>query len=137
FSMDVPWRALPERAREAILHGRDHKVQDRYKNRWGRERQYSTGFEGAVTFLERRHRETDSDWSKEKYEAYMREVPCPTCGGARLRPEVLALKITGRSIADVSRLPVGEAAEFLKGIELCVREAQIATEVLKEIHARL
>ena len=64
FSMDVPWRALPERAREAILHGRDHKVHVRYKNRWGRERQYSTGFEGAVTFLERRHRETDSDWSK-------------------------------------------------------------------------
>ncbi|GGM38659.1 excinuclease ABC subunit UvrA [Promicromonospora citrea] len=137
FSMDVPWRALPERAREAILHGRDHKVHVRYKNRWGRERQYSTGFEGAVTFLERRHRETDSDWSKEKYEAYMREVPCPTCGGARLKPEVLAVKIDGRSIADVSRLPVGEAAEFLKGIELGVREAQIATEVLKEIHARL
>jgi excinuclease ABC subunit A len=137
FSMDVPWRALPERAREAILHGRDHKVHVKYKNRWGRERQYSTGFEGAVTFLERRHRETDSDWSKEKYEAYMREVPCPTCGGARLKPEVLAVKVDGLSIADVCRLPVGEAAEFLKGIELGVREAQIATEVLKEIHARL
>ena len=137
FSMDVPWRALPERARAAILHGRDHKVHVKYKNRWGRERQYSTGFEGAVTFLERRHRETDSDLSKDKYEAYMREVPCPTCGGARLKPEVLAVKIDGLSIADVCRLPVGEAAEFLKGIVLGVREAQIATEVLKEIHARL
>src|SRR5690606_19710325 len=137
FSMDVPWRALPARASEAILHGRGHKVHVRDEHRGGRARPYSTGFEGAVTCLERRHRETDSDWSKEKYEAYMREVPCPTCGGARLKPEVLAVKIDGRSIADVSRLPVGEAAEFLKGIELGVREAQIATEVLKEIHARL
>ena len=72
FSMDVPWRALPQRAKNAVLYGEDHEVHVRYRNRWGRERQYSTGFEGVVTFLERRHAETESDWSKEKYEAFMR-----------------------------------------------------------------
>ncbi|WP_125777645.1 excinuclease ABC subunit UvrA [Antribacter gilvus] len=137
FSMDAPWRALPQRAKDSVLYGRDHQVHVKYKNRWGRERQYSTGFEGAVTFLQRRHLETDSDWSKEKYEAFMREVPCPVCKGDRLKPEVLAVKVDGRSIADVCRLPIVEAAEFLKGIELGVREQQIAAEVLKEIHARL
>ncbi|PZR51922.1 excinuclease ABC subunit A [Xylanimonas oleitrophica] len=137
FSMDVPWRALPERAREAILYGRNHQVHVRYKNRWGRERQYSTGFEGAVTFIERRHAETESDSSKEKYEGFMREVPCPVCKGARLKPEVLAVKVGDKSIWDVCRMSIDEAAAFLGGIELGVRERQIAAEVLKEINARL
>jgi excinuclease ABC subunit A len=137
FSMDVPWRALPERARDAILHGQNHQVHVRYKNRWGRERQYSTGFEGAVTFLERRHHETESEWSKEKYEAYMREVPCPVCQGARLKPEVLAVKVGGRSIWDVTKMSIDQAAAFLGQLELGVRERQIAAEVLKEINARL
>lgn len=137
FSMDTPWRGLPERAREAILFGEDHKVHVRYKNRWGRERQYSTGFEGVVTFIERRHSETDSDWSKEKYEAFMREVPCPECKGARLKPEVLAVRVGGRSIAEVCRLPLREARDFLGALELGERERAIATQVLKEIQARL
>ena len=137
FSMDVPWRALPERARESILFGQDHKVHVRYKNRWGRERQYSTGFEGVVTFIERRHSETESDWSKEKYEAYMREVPCHVCEGTRLKPEVLAVRVGGRSIAEVCNLPLREAREFLGALELGERERAIATQVLKEIAARL
>ncbi|WP_102508788.1 excinuclease ABC subunit UvrA [Sanguibacter massiliensis] len=137
FSMDVPWRALPERAREAILHGRDHKVHVRYKNRWGRERQYSTGFEGVMTFLERRHSETESEWSKEKYEAFMREVPCPTCHGTRLKPEVLAVKVAGRSIAEVCGMSLREAHGFLGQLELGHREKVIAGQVLKEIDARL
>ncbi|WP_245528074.1 excinuclease ABC subunit UvrA [Cellulomonas gilvus] len=137
FSTSVPWRALPQRARDAVLYGRNHEVHVRYKNRWGRERQYSTGFEGAVTFLERRHNETDSEWSKEKYEAYMREVPCPVCRGARLKPEVLAVKVGGRSIAEVCDLPINQARAFLDGLELGVREQQIAAQVLKEIQARL
>ncbi|WP_199421706.1 excinuclease ABC subunit UvrA [Actinotalea solisilvae] len=137
FGMDVPWRALPERARDAILYGQDHKVHVRYRNRWGRERQYSTGFEGVVTFIERRHAETDSDWSKEKYEAYMREVPCPVCKGTRLKPEVLAVRVGGRSIAEVCRLPLREARDFLGALELGERERAIATQVLKEIQARL
>jgi excinuclease ABC subunit A len=137
FSMDVPWRALPQRAKDAILHGRDHQVHVRYRNRWGRERQYSTGFEGAITFIERRHRETESDWSKDRYEAFMREVPCPVCQGARLKPEVLAVKVGGKSIWDVCRMPIAGAKEFLDGLELGERQRAIAAEVLKEVHARL
>lgn len=137
FSMDVPWRALPERAREAILHGQNHKVHVKYRNRWGRERQYSTGFEGVISFIERRHAETESDWSKDRYEAYMREVPCPVCQGQRLKPEVLAVRVGGRSIADVCRLPLREARDFLDGLQLGERERVIAVQVLKEIQARL
>ncbi|TQL04075.1 excinuclease ABC subunit UvrA [Cellulomonas sp. SLBN-39] len=137
FSMDVPWRALPQRARDAVLHGENHEVQVRYKNRWGRERTYATGFEGVITFLERRHAETESEWSKEKYESYMREVPCPVCKGARLKPEVLAVKVGGRSIAEVCDLPIAEARTFLDGLELGERERAIAAQVLKEIQARL
>ncbi len=137
FSMTTPWRALPQRARDAVLHGENHEVKVRYRNRWGRERQYSTGFEGVLTFLERRHSETDSEWSKEKYEAFMREVPCPVCQGARLKPEVLAVKVGGRSIFDVCQLPIREARAFLDGLSLGARERAIAAQVLKEIQARL
>ncbi|KSW21899.1 excinuclease ABC subunit UvrA [Cellulomonas sp. B6] len=137
FSMDTPWRALPKRARDAVLHGQNHEVHVRYRNRWGRERQYSTGFEGVITFLERRHSETESEWSKEKYEAFMREVPCPACDGARLKPEVLAVKVGGRSIADVCALPIDEARDFIDGLELGERERAIAAQVVKEIQARL
>ncbi|QHT55709.1 excinuclease ABC subunit UvrA [Cellulomonas sp. H30R-01] len=137
FSTSVPWRALPKRAKDAVLYGQNHEVKVRYKNRWGRERSYSTGFEGVVTFLERRHSETESDWSKEKYEAFMREVPCPVCKGARLKPEVLAVRVGGKSIADVCTLPIREARTFLDGLELGERERAIAAQVLKEIQARL
>ncbi|WP_188037004.1 excinuclease ABC subunit UvrA [Actinotalea sp. JY-7885] len=137
FSMDVPWRALPQRAKDAVLYGRDHKVHVKYRNRWGRERQYSTGFEGVVTFIQRRHAETESDWSKDKYEAFMREVPCPVCHGTRLKPEVLAVRVGGRSIAEVCAMPLREARDFLGTLELGERERAIAVQVLKEIDARL
>ena len=137
FSVDTPWRALPQRAKEAILGGKDHKVHVRYRNRWGRERAYTTGFEGVISFLERRHSETDSEWSREKYEGYMREVPCPVCKGARLKPEVLAVTVDGLSIADVCALPISGAKQALDKLRLGQREAAIAGMVLKEIHARL
>lgn len=137
FSMDKPWRALPERAREALLHGEDYQVHVRYRNRFGRERSYTSGFEGVVPFIKRRHSETDSDWSRERYEGYMREVPCPACKGARLKPEVLAVRIGDKSIAQVCALPVAECADFLSGLRLDSRQAQIAAAVLKEINARL
>nr|WP_235857123.1 excinuclease ABC subunit UvrA [Occultella glacieicola] len=137
FSIDTPWRALPQRAKEAVLYGKDHKVHVKYKNRWGRERSYSTGFEGVIAFLERRHSETDSEWSREKYEEYMREVPCPVCDGTRLKPEVLAVKVGGKSIAEVCALPIDEAKKFLDALQLGEREAAIAGQVLKEIHARM
>ncbi|WP_226901699.1 excinuclease ABC subunit UvrA [Phycicoccus mangrovi] len=137
FSMDTPWRELPKKVRDALLTGRNHKVHVRYRNRFGRERSYSTGFEGAIPFVRRRHSETDSDWSRERYEGYMREVPCPVCKGARLKPESLAVLIGGRSIADVSRLAIGDAAQFFSTVEFTERERQIAARVIKEIDARL
>ena len=135
--MDTPWRKLPVRAREAVLHGLDYEVHVKYRNRYGRMRSYHTGFEGAIPFVQRRHTETDSDWSRERYEGYMREVPCPVCGGARLRPESLAVTLGGHTIADVTRLPIREADAFLRDLELTDRERQIAERVVKEIHARL
>ncbi len=137
ISMDQPWRALPQRAKQALLHGRNHKVHVRYRNRFGRERSYSTGFEGAVPFVKRRHSETDSEWSRERYEGYMREVPCPVCRGARLKPESLAVLVGGKSIADVSRLAIADAARFFETVDFTERERQIAARVIKEIDARL
>jgi excinuclease ABC subunit A len=137
FSMDVPWRALPKRAQQAVLYGKDYQVHVRYRNRWGRERAYTTGFEGAVPFVERRHAETESDRSRDRFEAYMRQVPCPVCLGARLKPEVLAVKVGGQSIADVCRLAIGDCRRFLLTLELGERQRAIAAQVLKEIDARL
>src|SRR4051794_40257185 len=137
FTVDTPWRALPERARHALLHGQDHQVHVKFRNRYGRERSYSTGFEGAIPFVQRRHAETESEWSRERYEGYMREVPCPACRGARLKPESLAVLVGDRSIAAVCNLPIREAAGFLGDLELTARERQIAERVLKEIQARL
>ena len=93
FSLDTPWRKLSEKSKEAILHGWEYEVHVKYKNRYGRVRNYSTGFEGVVPFIHRRHSETDSDYSRDKYEAYMRETPCHVCKGSRLKPEVLAVTL--------------------------------------------
>ncbi|WP_174535440.1 excinuclease ABC subunit UvrA [Micromonospora chalcea] len=137
FDIDTPWRALPSRAQKTILHGSDDQVHVRYRNKYGRERSYYTGFEGVVQWIERRHTDTESEWSREKYEGYMRDVPCAACGGARLKPEVLAVTLAGKSIAEVCNLSVGEAADLLAGIELTDRQKMIAERVLKEINARL
>ncbi|GIF12008.1 excinuclease ABC subunit UvrA [Actinoplanes teichomyceticus] len=137
FSLDAPWRALPSRAQKTILYGADDQVHVRYRNKYGRERSYYTGFEGVVQWIERRHNDTESDWSREKYEGYMRDVPCSVCGGARLKPEVLAVTVAGKSIAEVCNLSVGECAELLAGLQLDDRQKMIAERVLKEINARL
>ena len=137
FSMDVPFSNLSEDAQEACLYGQDYKVHVRFKNRYGRERQYTTGFEGAVTWIERLHAQTDSEWSRDRHEAYMREVPCAMCEGARLKPEVLAVTIGGRSISQVSEMSIGDARSFLSGLDLDERGRHIAIQVLKEIDARL
>ncbi len=137
FSLDSSWRKLPARAREAILHGWDFEVHVKYKNRYGRVRNYSTGFEGVVSFIERRHSETDSDFSRDKFEAYMRQTPCPACNGSRLKPEVLAVTIGNKNIAAICELSIKECALFLNNISLNTREKQIAERVLKEVNARL
>jgi excinuclease ABC subunit A len=137
FSLNTPWKKLSVKAKEAVINGFDYEVHVKYKNRYGRVRNYSTGFEGVIPFIHRRHSETDSDYSREKYEAYMRETPCNVCKGARLKPEVLAVTIGDKSIAEVCLLSIDDCATFLKGIELTAREAQIAERVMKEVHARL
>ena len=137
FSLDNPWKKLSEKAKEAILHGWDYEVHVKYKNRYGRVRNYTTGFEGVVPFIHRRHSETDSDFSRDKYEAYMRQTPCPVCNGSRLKPEVLAVTLGGKNIAQICEFSIAECAVFLKEISLSAREKKIAERVLKEVHARL
>jgi excinuclease ABC subunit A len=137
FSLDNPWKKLSVKAKEAIMNGFDYEVHVKYKNRYGRVRNYSTGFEGVIPFIHRRHGETDSDYSRDKYEAYMRETPCPACKGARLKPEVLAVTLGGKSIAEVCALSIDDCATFLKQVTLNKREMQIAERVMKEVHARL
>ncbi|MDI1465455.1 excinuclease ABC subunit UvrA [Catellatospora sp. KI3] len=137
FDMDTPWRAITAKAQKVILHGAENQVHVRYRNKYGRERSYYSEFEGAVKWLERRHSDTESEWSREKYEGYMREVPCSVCDGTRLKPEVLAVTLDGRNIAELCALSVGEAAEALAALVLDDRQRFIAERVLKEINARL
>lgn len=137
FSTEVPWRSLPKRAQEAILQGKDYEVKVKYRNRWGRERVYASGFEGVLDYIKRKHSETESEWSKERYQGYMREVPCPQCVGARLRPEVLAVRVGDLSIAQLCEMSIIESRDFLRELRLEGQAAKIAGSVLAEINARL
>ena len=137
FSLDNPWKKLSIKAKEAILNGFEYEVHVKYKNRYGRVRNYSSGFEGVIPFIHRKHDETDSDYSREKYESYMREIPCNVCKGARLKPEVLAVTVGDKNISEICELSIADCAAFLKSISLNAREAQIAERVMKEVHARL
>ncbi len=137
FDLDVPWSKLPAKAKRAILHGHDHEVHVRYRNRYGRTRSYSTGFEGVVPFILRKHEESESDTARERYEGFMREVACPECKGSRLKPVSLAVTLGGKSIAEVAAMPIGECRQFLGGLELGRREKAIAERVLKEVNERL
>ncbi|MEO3763724.1 excinuclease ABC subunit UvrA [Streptomyces sp. B8F3] len=137
FRTDIPWAGLPQRAQKALLQGHRTKIEVRYRNRYGRERSYTTSFEGAVPFVKRRHAEAESDASRERFEGYMREVPCPTCNGTRLKPVVLAVTVQDRSIADISAMSISDCADFLGAMELTDREKTIAERVLKEVNERL
>ncbi len=137
FTVDTRWSRLPAAAKKALLHGYDEQVHVRYKNRYGRERSYYTSFEGAIPYIERRHAEAESDSSRERFAGFMREVPCPVCHGARLKPISLAVTVDGRSIADYCKLPIGELAKLLLSLELSDRDQQIAGRILKEVNARL
>src|SRR3984893_4141139 len=137
FSIKTPWSRLPAAARKALLYGYGEQVHVRYKNLHGRKRSYYTTFEGAVPYIERRHSEAESDSSRERFAGYMREVPCPSCHGSRLKPVSLAVTVDGRSIADICALPIGEMAKLLLGLALSDRDMQIAGRILKEVNARL
>jgi excinuclease ABC subunit A len=138
FSMDKPWSKLTKAQRKILLYGSGtRRVHVQYRNRYGTLRSYDTQFEGVVPWLQRRHSDADSDWVREQVEGYMREVPCPECGGSRLRPESLAVKVGGRSIAELSALSIRTAHDLLERLELSSREEMIAARVMKEIRARL
>ena len=137
FDIDTPWERISPAGQKAILDGHATKVHVITRNRYGRQRAYDAQFEGVRKYVERRHTEAESDTSRERFEGFMREVPCPTCKGSRLKPVSLAVLLGGRNIAEVCHLPINEAAEFLAALELTDRERQIGERVLKEIQERL
>ena len=141
FDMDTPWRKLPAKARKAILEGCDEQVHVRYRNRYGRTRSYHADFEGVMAFLQRRMEQTDSELMKERYEGFMRDIPCPECDGTRLKPEILAVTLSAgkdaKSIAAVCELSIRECSNFLNDLTLGGREQAIAGQVLKEVQSRL
>jgi excinuclease ABC subunit A len=137
FSLDTPWEKLPEETQAAILRGNDFEVQVKWRSRFGREMRYTSGFEGVLPYIERRYLESENDWSRGKWSDFLREIPCPDCDGARLRPEVLAVTVHSKSIHDVAALSLARAHEFFDGLELTKRESTIAAQVLREIRARL
>lgn len=137
FDLNTPWKDLPAKVRKAILEGKDFKVEVSYRNRFGRERRYTSGFEGVKANIMRKHQETESDFARDRYEQYMRQVACPVCHGARLNPTILSVKIESKSIADVTAMPLRTALDFMRALKLTPREAKIADQVLKELDARL
>lgn len=137
FDLNTPFKDLPAKTRAAILDGKDYKVEVSYRNRFGRERRYTSGFEGVKAYIKRKHEETESDFARDRYEQYMRQVACPSCGGARLNPTILGVKVGGKSIADITDLSLADALAFVRGLQLTAREAKIGEQVLKEIDARL
>ena len=137
IDMDTPWAKLPAKARKAVMQGSDTTVHVKYRNRYGRQRSYHTGYEGVIPWVNRRYQESESDAVREKLEGYMREVPCATCDGSRLKPLSLAVTIAGHSIAQLSAMPIGDLARMLRDLKLTKRDSAIASRVLKEVNERL
>ncbi len=150
FRLDTPWSKLNKAQRKVLLQGAGtKKVHVEYKNRYGTKRSYDTHFEGVIPWLQRRHADAESDWSREQVEGYMREVPCPDCDGTRLKPESRAVTVgsagrsttakgsKGKGIAEICAMSIRRAHEYLSSVELTEREAMIADRVLKEIRARM
>ncbi|MEY4338442.1 MAG: UvrABC system protein, partial [Actinomycetota bacterium] len=137
IDLDAPYRTLSNKQQKVVLHGVDGNLKVKYKNRYGRMREYSTAYEGVIPWLNRRREGAESDWAREQYEGYMREVPCSACAGARLKPSTLAVLVNGKHIAEVCDMAIGESSKFLAGLELSERDRMIAERVTKEINARL
>jgi excinuclease ABC subunit A len=135
---DKPWSKLAKKHQKLLLFGTGAgRVHVRYRNRYGRQRSYHAQYEGVIPYLKRRHTDAESDSQREQIEGYMREVPCPECGGARLNPFSLGVTIDERSIAEVCGMSIGEAAKVLEGLDLSERDRLIAERVVKEINARM
>lgn len=137
FSLDTPWEQLDEEIKEAVLYGNNFNVRVKWKNRYGREVTYSSGFEGVVPYIERQYLQAETDVQRARWSEFLREVPCHECNGKRLKPEVLAVTVNDLSIADFAELALVEARDFMDNLVLSERETLIAAQVLREIRARL
>lgn len=138
YSLSNTWDSLSPEVQEMIKNGSDgEQFAFEYDNMYGETKRYNAVFEGVIPLLNRRYRETVSDWSREDIEEYMSSKPCPTCKGARLKSETLAVKVGGKNIYEVTRLTIAECQEFFGSLELTAREQMIAQQILKEINARL
>jgi len=137
IDMATPWGKLTTKQQKVLLHGVDGNVQVKYRNKYGRTRAYSTAYEGVIPFLKRRHSDAESDWSREQIESYMREVPCPACHGARLKPSSLAVTINDKHIAAVCEMSIRDSSKFLGALVLSQRDKMIAERVTKEVDSRL
>ncbi|MGA0186509.1 MAG: excinuclease ABC subunit UvrA, partial [Ilumatobacteraceae bacterium] len=137
IDMDKRWSKLSEKHKGIVMNGAGDALMVKYRNRYGRTREYSTTYEGVVPWIKRRHESAESDYSREQFESYMREVPCKKCKGARLKPSSLAVRVSGKSISDVCDMAIGQSAQFLSGLKLSDRDHLIAERVVKEINARL
>ncbi len=137
FSLDTPWGELGDDVQKVVLHGTDGNVMVQWRNRFGRQLKYASGYEGVMPYIQRKHSEADSEWVRAKHGEYLREVPCPECGGARLKPEVLAVTVHGNSISRIADMSLEDAHRTMQELDLDEREATIAAAVLREIRARL
>jgi excinuclease ABC subunit A len=137
FSLYTPWRDLPAKVRDAVLNGKDYQVKVRYRNRFGRDITYSSGFEGVIPYVERNYEQAESDTARDRYAQFLREIPCSVCHGAKLRPEVLSVLVDGKSIWDVQQISLVEAQQFFSTLRLDERSQSIAAPVLREIRSRL
>ena len=137
IDLTLPWKDLPAKHQKILLGGARGRLTVKYRNRYGRSRTFSSEFEGVIPWIKRRHESADSDWTREQFEGYMREVPCSACDGARLKPFTLAVTINERNISQVCEMSIADSAEFLAGLELSDRDRMIAERVTKEINARL
>ncbi len=137
FSLKTPWKKLPQNVKDAVLRGDNFEVKVRWKNRYGREMSYTSGFEGVVPYIERQYAQAETDTQRSRWAEYLREVPCAVCKGKRLKPEVLAVLVHGASIADASLLSLSDARAFMEKLHLTEREQKIGAQVLREIKIRL
>ncbi|MFM8777516.1 MAG: excinuclease ABC subunit UvrA, partial [Actinomycetota bacterium] len=137
IDLDKKWSKLSTKAQKIVMNGVDDNMMVKYRNRYGRVREYSTSYEGVIPWIKRRHESAESDSSREQFESYMREVPCPACEGARLKPSSLAVLIEGKHISEVCDLSIGESSKFLAALKLSDRDMMIAERITKEINARL
>ena len=135
--LNVKWEKLSEKNKNIIMHGAGDALMVKYKNRYGRSREYSTSYEGVIPWIKRRHESAEGEYSREQFESYMREAPCKVCKGQRLKPSSLAVKVNGKSLSEICDLSIGNSAEFLKGLKLGDRDKMIAERITKEINARL